>query len=72
VSTFLAGLFSTIHEPFHHHRSNHRQWFNFSVPCTNGRVIETGVPLARDDFGVYRGVWDFGEKKATFVVNRMR
>ncbi len=41
---------------------------DFTLRCTDGDHISSGVGLNRDDFGVYRGVWTFGMKKANFVI----
>jgi hypothetical protein len=36
--------------------------------CADGDHISSDVRLVRDDFGIYRGSWDLGAKKAVFEI----
>ncbi|MDR0533468.1 MAG: hypothetical protein LBH01_05885 [Verrucomicrobiales bacterium] len=48
-----------------------RMLVEFTLFCKDGDQISSGIGLNRDEFGTYRGVWDFGEsntKQAIFVI----
>ena len=49
---------------------NKRMLVNFSLKCADGEMIQSGIGLNRDEFGVYRGGWDFGKKKANFEIKK--
>ncbi len=38
--------------------------------CEDGDKITSGISLNRDEFGVYRGAWDFGKKRALFEIKK--
>lgn len=42
----------------------------FTLLCADDDSIESGVILNRDEFGDYKGVWDFGKKKAFFAIKK--
>lgn len=41
---------------------------DFILLCSDGDSISSGVGLNRDEFGIYRGIWNFGNKKANFEI----
>ncbi len=48
--------------------SDSRMLVDFTLLCADGDNITSGIGLNRDEFGVYRGVWDFGRKQAHFEI----
>lgn len=47
-----------------------RMLVNFTLLCADGDRVTSGIVLNRDEFGVYRGVWDFGKKQAHFEIKK--
>ena len=43
---------------------------DFRLLCSDGDSISSGIGLNRDEFGIYRGVWNFGSKKAHFEIKK--
>ena len=43
---------------------------DFTLHCSDGENISSGIGLNRDKFGIYRGVWNFGAKKARFEIKK--
>lgn len=45
-----------------------RMLIEMTLACSDGDKVTSSFELNRDDFGAYRGLWDFGTQKAFIAI----
>jgi hypothetical protein len=53
----------------HYSDGDTRMIVDFTLVCSDGDMVSSGIGLNRDEFGTYRGVWDIGQKQARFEIH---